>query len=119
MWKKYKSVILSCLALGAVLLAFFLYSEMNPASKPWSVVYLNTGRLYIGKLVTFPSFQLYEAYSIEKGQDPKDSTKETLQLVSLSGATWSPKKLYLVREQVIFYGPIQEDSVVVKSILGK
>jgi hypothetical protein len=101
------------------LVGFYIYTQGQISSKPWSVVYMNTGRLYIGKVTTFPSMQLHQAYSVEKGSDPSNVQKETVQLVPLSDATWAPQKLYINKDQVIFWGPIEENSVAAKAIKGK
>ncbi len=101
----------------AVLL-FFLYSEMiNIAQKPWSVVYAANGKVYIGKVVNFPSFQLFEPYSVDIVQDPeKEEGQLTFRLTPLSEVIWAPEKLDFNREQVIFSGPLDKNSRAWKAI---
>ena len=79
--------------------------------KSYSVVYLATGEIYIGKLSCFPKkFKLNDAYRLQAVKDPADETKTNFQLTPLDEALWSPKELYLNRDQIVFYGPIEESS---------
>ena len=79
--------------------------------KSYSVVYLATGEIYIGKLSCFPKkFKLKDAYRLQAVKDPADETKTNFQLTPLDEALWSPKELYLNRDQIVFYGPIEESS---------
>ena len=80
-------------------------------SQSYSVVYLSTGEIYIGKLSYFPKrFKLNDAYRLQAVKDPADETKTNFQLTPLDEALWSPKELYLNRDQIVFYGPIEESS---------
>jgi len=101
---------------------FYLYSELAISKKPWSVVYVTTGEIYIGKLSSFPRFQLFDAYLLQVVKKPGAETDEGVQeetqfqLTPLKDALWAPKKLYLNKEQVVFYGPVREDSRVAEAI---
>jgi len=101
---------------------FYLYSELAISKKPWSVVYVTTGEIYIGKLSSFPRFQLFDAYLLQVVKKPGAETDEGVQeetqfqLTPLKDALWAPKKLYLNKEQVVFYGPVREDSRVAEVI---
>ena len=81
-------------------------------SKEHSVVYLSTGEIYIGKLsyLSVPKFKLVDAYRLQAVKDAEDETKTNFQLTPLKDALWSPQKLYLNPDQVVFYGPIEEGS---------
>ena len=81
-------------------------------SKEHSVVYLSTGEIYIGKLsyLSIPKFKLTDAYRLQAVKDAEDETKTNFQLTPLKDALWSPQKLYLNPDQVVFYGPIEENS---------
>ncbi|MCK5123063.1 MAG: hypothetical protein KAQ87_02855 [Candidatus Pacebacteria bacterium] len=81
-------------------------------SKEHSVVYLSTGEIYIGKLsyLSMPKFKLTNAYRLQAVKDATDETKTNFQLTPLKDTLYSPKKLYLNPDQVVFYGPIEEGS---------
>ena len=81
-------------------------------SKEHSVVYLSTGEIYIGKLsyLSMPKFKLVDAYRLEMVKDAEDETKTNFQLTPLKDTLYSPKKLYLNPDQIVFYGPIEEGS---------
>jgi len=81
-------------------------------SKEHSVVYLSTGEIYIGELsyLSMPKFKLTNAYRLQAVKDATDETKTNFQLTPLRDALWSPQKLYLNPDQVVFYGPIEEGS---------
>ena len=81
-------------------------------SKEHSVVYLSTGEIYIGKLsyLSMPKFKLTDAYRLQAVKDAEDETKTNFQLTPLKDTLYSPKKLYLNPDQVVFYGPIEENS---------
>ena len=99
---------------------FYVYSEMNISKKPWSVVYLATGEIYVGKLSHFPKFQISsETYILQVVRIPAEEGMEeqtSFQLTPIQDALWAPEKLYLNREQVVFYGPVLETSKVGEAI---
>jgi len=79
----------------------------------FSVVYLTTGEVYVGKL-SYPQMTLTDAYILQTTQDP--SGQNTFQLVPLSEALWATKEIRLNRDQIVFSGPIMEKSRVVEAI---
>lgn len=86
------------------------------AENSYSVVYLATGEVYIGKLSFSPKMKLDVSYLLQVVKDAKDSSKSSFQLTPLAEAVWSPKELYLNPDQVIFYGPLKDDSKVAEAI---
>ncbi|MBW2661458.1 MAG: hypothetical protein JRD93_05615 [Deltaproteobacteria bacterium] len=110
--KKKKLVIIAAvLIVAAVAGGICLYPKWQ-MSKEHSVVYLSTGEIYIGKLsyLSVPKFKLTDAYRLQAVKDAADETKTNFQLTPLKDALWSPQKLYLNPDQVVFYGPIEEGS---------
>ena len=113
-------IVILLIAVLIFLFILFLSTKSTSSSKDWSVVYLSTGEIYIGKLSSFPNLKLTNAYLLQvittpaEGEGGEDQT--TFQLTPLKDALWAPKKLYLNREQVVFYGPIEETSRVVEAI---
>ena len=99
----------------------FVLPEINTAQKPWSVVYLATGEIYIGKVSHFPRFRITgETYILQVVQSPAEEEgmepQASFQLMPIKDVLWAPEKLYLNREQVVFYGPVLETSRVGEAI---
>lgn len=113
-------VIAVLIVLGSVSIAALTISKpdyfKNFFNKPYSVVYLATGEIYVGKLSTFPRMELDDVYLIQNVRDPNDQTKSSFQLVPLKSALWAPVKLYLNRDQVVFSGPVSETSQVAQTL---
>ena len=111
--KKKKLVIAAAVLVIAVagIMGSCLYTKWQ-MSKEHTVVYLSTGEIYIGKLsyLSVPKFKLTDAYRLQAVKDTEDETKTNFQLTPLKDALWSPQKLYLNPDQVVFYGPIEEGS---------
>ena len=127
MFRTKKSLVITGILVILVLaLGYCAYSEMNIAKKPWSVVYLATGEIYVGKISCFPKFQISnDAYILQvvkvpveqiEGQEPTGETTTSFQLTPIQDALWAPEKLYINRDQVIFYGPVLETSKVGEAI---
>lgn len=122
MFKKSKKCLIICISVIVVLvlaLGVFLYSELAISKKPWSVVYLATGEIYVGKISCFPKLQIHDAYILQVVTTPAEEGVEaqtSFQLTPLKDALWAPKKLYLNSKQVVFYGPIEETSQVAEAI---
>ena len=81
----------------------------------FSVVYLQTGELYVGKLTLFPRMKLDTAYAVRVS----DPAKNTFQLNPISEMVWAPQMLYLNREKVVFWGPLDENSSAAKGFKQK
>lgn len=126
MFKSKKSLIIFIvvIVLLVLTLGFCVYSELNISKKPWSVVYLTTGEIYVGKISCFPKLQIHDAYILQlvkkpaEGEEVTEETKTSFQLTPLKDALWAPKKLYLNPKQVVFYGPVEENSKVAEAIRG-
>ena len=121
MFRTKKSLVITGILVILVLaLGYCAYSEMNIAKKPWSIVYLATGEIYVGKISCFPKFQISsDAYILQVVKTPAEEGVEAqtgFQLTPIQDALWAPEKLYLNREQVIFYGPVLETSKVGEAI---
>lgn len=93
----------------------FYFNEQN---KGYSVVYLSTGEVYIGKLCTFPYLRLTNSYVLASTKDVTDSTKNNFQLNPINEALWAPKYLNISRKQIVFYGPIEDSSEIAKTLAG-
>lgn len=82
----------------------------------YSVVYLTTGEVYVGKLTTFPDLQFKNIYVLQISQDEKDPTKNTFQLNPIKDTLWAPKVLHLVKDNVVFYGSLSPDSQIAQTL---
>lgn len=98
-----------------VVLAVFLYFK-NDKENEYSVVYLSTGEVYIGKLKVFSNLVLTDSYIYQVIKDPTDSTKANFQLQPTNEALWAPKKLYIIKDQVVFYGPLLSNSKIAETL---
>ncbi len=103
------------LALGLVFVLFGQKMGIRN-NNAYSVVYLTTGEVYIGKLTTFPSLELKDSYILQVTKDPADATKNNFQLQPIKEALWAPKKLHINRKNVVFYGLLSSDSAIAKKL---
>ena len=85
----------------------------------YSVVYLTTGEVYVGKLSTFPSLTLTNGYILQVIKDATDPTKNNFQLQPISQALWAPSELHLIEKNVIFYGPLMPTSTIAQKLAGQ
>ncbi|MFA5777921.1 MAG: hypothetical protein WC870_00295 [Candidatus Paceibacterota bacterium] len=85
----------------------------------YSVVYLTTGEVYVGKLTTFPIFQLKDSYILQVTKDATDPTKNNFQLQPISEALWAPESLRLERDNVVFYGPLLASSKIAETLAAQ
>ena len=119
MSKKKKLIIVVAVLVVALIAggALYLYPKWQ-MSKKNSVVYLSTGEIYIGKMsyMPFSKFELIDAYRLQVVKDAKDETKTNFQLTPLKDALWSPQKLQLNSDLVVFYGLINENSKAGKAL---
>lgn len=85
----------------------------------YSVVYMNTGEIFVGKLKTFPDFRLTDGYIYQVTKDTADPAKTNFQLNPLKDALWAPKAIYLIKDNVAFYGPLMSDSKIAQTLAGQ
>jgi hypothetical protein len=86
------------------------FEKSYMAENSYSAVYLSTGEIYIGKLSFSPKMRLDDAYLLQTVKDQTNPSQSNIQLAPLSEGLWSPKELFLNPSQVIFYGPVKDDS---------
>jgi len=65
--------------LVVVALAVFFYLQ-DGKNKPYSVVYLKTGEIYIGKVSSFGDVVLKDGYIFQVTQDSADPEKKNFQI---------------------------------------
>ena len=108
------------LVVVVVLVAVAVYFKgFSRVTSGTSVVYLSTGEVYVGNLSLFPVMELKNGYILVTVPDPADPKKTNFQLNPLTEALWAPKNLYLNKKQVVFYGPILENSKIAEALAAK
>lgn len=109
-------IVLLVVIFGLVL--FFLLKKpvVKEVKNDYSIVYLTTGEVYIGKLSVFPQLRLKNSYILAIGKDATDPTKNTFQLNPLKDTLWAPKYINLNRDQVVFYGPLEDTSSIAQKL---
>lgn len=105
------------LALAVVAVGLLIYRDYK--DNRYSVIYMTTGEVYIGKLRTFPDFELTDAYLYQVTKDVADPTKSNFQIIPIKEALWAPKSMHLTKENVAFYGQLLPTSKIVETIAGK
>ena len=103
------------LVLAILALAVYFFG-LNRENAEYSVVHLSSGELYVGHLSTFPHMRLTDGYLFQAVPDPVDPSKSTFQLSPLKDALWAPQYLSLNKDQVLFYGPLEETSRIMETI---
>ena len=99
-----------------ILLGVGLFVYRAKMDDDYSIVYLTTGEVYIGRLTTFPDFQLKDTYILQITKDAKDSTKSNFQLQPVSDALWAPEYINLTQKNIIFYGPLLSTSKIAQTL---
>lgn len=105
-------VVIAVVAGGGAL----LWPRVTAKDKNFSVVYLQSNEIYVGRLSHFPRLVLHDAHLVQTIRDPKDETKSNFQLIPLNETVWAPKELYIDLSHVLFYGPLDENSKAAKAL---
>lgn len=117
MMSKKNLVVVVVLVLAVLVVGIFSYKINH--QNDYSVVYLTTGEIYVGKLSTFPDLRLKDSYILQVIKDTTDPAKSTFQLQPISEALWAPEYLNLNRKNIIFYGPLLSTSKIGQTLAGQ
>jgi len=109
-------IITVIIILVVVLLLGLFGKKLGIFENNYSIIHLTTGEVYIGKLTLFPGLKLKDAYILQVTKDVMDSTKNNFQLQPIKDALWAPESLHLVKENIVFYGPLMSESVIAKKL---
>ncbi len=106
------------------------FSELGVSENQWSVIYLTSGEIYIGKVSPVRAawgigreVEVSDSYLLqvvkntvqpEGGGEPQVQTN--FQLTPIDEALWAPERLYVNKKQIVFYGPVKEASQVGEAI---
>ena len=116
--KKYIYSALIVLVLAAIFAVAWLVSSLK--ARNYSVVYLSSKEIYIGRLHTFPKLFLSDAYVLQNAPAAAEGQPAgSLQLSPISAKAWGTDKMYLNPDQILFRGPLSEDSEAGKAIKAK
>src|ERR1035437_3258068 len=110
-------VLVVVLVLVVAVVGLLKYKAMQ--TNAYSVVYLTTGEVYVGKLTTFPDLQLKDGYILQVTKDTVDPTKTNFQLNPISQALWAPEVMHINRQSVVFYGPLLGTSKIAETLAVK
>ncbi len=91
----------------------------NTVQAVWSVVYLSSGEIYVGKLQWSKRPQFDQGYLVMKVANEKDPKSSDIRLQPLSETVWAPTTLYLNPEHILFSGPLDPNSTAAKRLKEK
>ncbi len=108
-----KILIVSLVVLLVILFGAFS-KKLGLVHDGYSIVYLSTGEVYIGKLSISPCLTLKDSYILQVTPDAVDPSKNNFNLQPVKDALWAPTKLHLVKDNIVFYGPLSPESPIAK-----
>ncbi len=111
--------VLIVVAAGAAFWMNKTKADKSYSADGYSVVYLKTGEVYIGKLTTRPDLELTNGYILQLTKDATDPNKTNFQLNPISEALWAPASLHLIKDSVIFYGPLLPTSKIAQTLAAQ
>ena len=114
-----KNIVIAVVLILVVVGVALYMKKIAPKNSQYSVVYLSTGEVYVGKLSTFPDIQLKDSYILQVIKDATDPNKSNFQLQPISEALWAPKSLHLMRKNIVFYGSVLPTSKIGEALAGK
>lgn len=107
-------VIIAIIVVLAVV--FSVSGDKASRENGYSIVHLSNGEVYVGKLST-PAWELKDAYLFESIQDPIEQGRTNFQLTPVKSFLGAPEVMHLVKENVVFYGPLRDDSRVAENLV--
>lgn len=110
-------VVVVILIVGAIIFGFWQYKTKQ--ANVYSIVYMATKEVYVGKLTTFPDFKLTDGYVLTTVPDTTDPKKSNFQLTPIKDALWAPESMHFVKNNVVFYGLLLPDSKIVETITAE
>ncbi|MBI3888606.1 hypothetical protein HY311_02335 [Candidatus Nomurabacteria bacterium] len=117
MYSKKNIAIAVVVVLVVALLGLLKYRAMHPGA--YSVVYMTTGEVYVGKLSTFPDLQMTDGYILQVTKDPANAAQNGFQLNPINQALWAPQVMHINRQSVVFYGPLLPTSKIAQTLAVK
>ena len=115
---KNKLLVVLIIILAIALIIVLFGGKIIKKEDNYSVVYLTTGEVYVGKL-SLPSFTLADGYIFQVTKDANDLNKSNFQLNPIKDALWAPKSLHLIKDNIVFYGPLLPSSKIAETLAGQ
>src|SRR3989344_2957707 len=112
------NVILLVVVVLVVVVAGLFGSKMNK-ERGYSVIYMTTGQIYVGKLSTFSDLELTDGYILQVVKYATDENKNNFQLQPINEALWAPKSMHITKDNVVFHGLLSETSSIAKTLAEK
>ena len=112
-----KNIVLLIVVVLVVVGAFWV--KKTKGDNAYSVVYMTTGEVYVGKLSMFPDFSLRDSYQLQVVKDATDPNKSSFQLNPTKDAIWAPKSMHIIKDNVAFYGSLMSDSKIAQTLAGQ
>lgn len=112
---KNKLLVVLIIILAIALIVVLFGGKIINKEDNYSVVYLTTGEVYVGKL-SLPSFTLTDGYIFQITKDTTDPDKNNFQLNPIKDALWAPKSLHLIKDNIVFYGPLLANSKIAETL---
>ena|SRR3989344_6386304 len=112
------NIIVAIVVVLVVVVAGFWMNKVN-TEKGYSVVYMATGEVYIGKLSIVPDLVLTDAYQFQAEKDTIDPKKNSFKLVPINEALWAPKSMHLMKSNVVFYGSLMSNSKIAETLAAQ
>ncbi len=113
-----KNIVIAIIVVVIVIGVGFWFNKKT-VENVYSVVYMTTGEVYVGKLTTFPELELKNAYILQVVKDEKDTTKNNFQLNPIKDALWAPESMHLIKDNVAFFGTLLSDSAIAQTLAEK
>ena len=115
-----KNNIVIAVVLVLIVVGAGLYFNKTKDMGGYSIVYLTTKEVYVGKLTTFPDLQLSDGYILNTVADSTDPKKTNFQLTPMSEALWAPDgEIHLVKDNIVFYSALSDTSSIAKTLTEK
>lgn len=114
-----KNNIITAVILVLAVLGATLWANKVNKEKGYSVVYMATGEVYIGKLSTLPDFTLTDSYQFQAVKDATDPTKSSFKLIPIKEALWATESMHLIKDNVVFYGALTSSSKIAETLAAQ
>lgn len=123
MEKKSLGAMLGGIIIGAVAVAVYFnatnFSRVPAVDKnAWSILYLTNGETYVGKInASARNLELTDGYLLVVSRLANKPGVLNFQLVAIkNGPLWSSNRLVVNPKNVLYYGPLEDTSEVVKTL---
>lgn len=104
---KINKILLGSVAVLVVALGVLIYWQVVGFETPYYAVYLSTGELYFGKLNTFPSLSLSDAYILQQTGDKQNP----ISINQFSKSFWGPQgTIDLNEKNIVWKAELSKDS---------